>query len=117
MTVVRSADVDRPWVCEECDGRIEGHRVTREKPRKNRSPQRRIATADYFVARTGLDGDHKVCMLKIGRDGKLSLDRSFRDELTGQTCVSFNRKNWPHGAFGNAKPHSMLFVAADDDTK
>jgi hypothetical protein len=78
---------------------------------------RRIATADYFVARTGLDGDHKVCMLKIGRDGKLSLDRSFRDELTGQTCVSFNRKNWPHGAFGNAKPHSMLFVAADDDTK
>ncbi|HEY2204921.1 MAG TPA: hypothetical protein VGH99_10675 [Pseudonocardia sp.] len=79
-------------------------------------PQR-LATANYFVARTGLDGDHKVCMTDIHRDGKLSLDTSFKDEITGQTCINFNRKNWPHGAFGNAKPHSMLFVVADGDIK
>jgi hypothetical protein len=78
---------------------------------------RRLATADYFVARTGLDGDHKVCMVNIHDDGKLTLDKAFRDENTGQPCISFNRKNWPHGAFGNAKPHSMLFVVADDDIK
>jgi hypothetical protein len=78
---------------------------------------RRIATADYFVARTGLDGDHRVCMIDIDREGKMHLDNAFRDENTGGTCVSFNRKNWPHGAFGDAKPHSMLFVAADDDIK
>ena len=78
---------------------------------------RRIASANYFVARTGLDGDHKVCMTNIDKDGKLSLDTSFRDEITEQPCISFNRKNWPHGAFGDAKPHSMLFVTADDDIK
>jgi hypothetical protein len=78
---------------------------------------KRLATADYFVARTGLDGDHKVCMVDIDEDGKLSLDKAFKDEQTGHPCVSFNRKTWPHGAFGNAKPHSMLFVAADEDTR
>lgn len=77
----------------------------------------RLATSDYFVARTSLDGDHKVCMVDIDNNGKLSLDKSFKDELTGEPCVSFNRKSWPHGSFGNAKPHSMLFVAADEDTK
>jgi hypothetical protein len=75
----------------------------------------RLATADYFVARTGLDGDHRVCMVDIGKDGKLTLDTAFKDENTGQPCVSFNRADWPHGAFGNAKPHSMLFVVADAD--
>jgi hypothetical protein len=77
----------------------------------------RLATANYFVARTGLDGDHRVCMTDIDRDGSLSLDTDFKDENTGQPCINFNRKNWPHGAFGFAKPHSMLFVTADADTK
>ncbi|MFP5022833.1 hypothetical protein [Pseudonocardia phyllosphaerae] len=78
---------------------------------------KRLATADYFVARTGLDGDHRVCVVDIAGDGKLSLDQDFKDEDTGDTCVSFNRQKWPHGDFGNAKPHSMLFVAADEDIK
>lgn len=77
----------------------------------------RLATANYFVARTGLDGDHRLCMTDIAPDGSLSLDESFKDEDTGDTCVSFNRQHWPHGDFGNAKPHSMLFVAADEDIK
>ena len=78
---------------------------------------RRIATANYFVARTGLDGDHRVCIVDEADDGSLALDEGFRDENSGQPCINFNRKSWPHGAFGNAKPHSMLFVAADDDIK
>ncbi|WP_374203780.1 hypothetical protein [Pseudonocardia sp. ICBG601] len=40
-------------------------------------------------------------MTDIAPDGSLSLDESFKDEDTGETCVNFNRENWPHGAFGN----------------
>ncbi len=74
---------------------------------------RRIATSNYFVARTGLDGNHKVCMFHVSPLGELSLDTSFRDEYLGTPCVSFNRTSWPHGDFGDAKPHSELFVVAD----
>jgi hypothetical protein len=77
----------------------------------------RLAVSDYFVARTGLDGDHKVWMVDINPDGTLSVDKSFKDEFTGQPGVDFNRKSWPQGDFGNAKPHSELFVIADSDVK
>jgi hypothetical protein len=77
----------------------------------------RIAASDYFVARSGLDGDHKVWMLNVGKNGKLTEDKTFRDEINGQPGVDFNRKSWPHGDFGNAKPHSELFVVADKDLK
>jgi hypothetical protein len=73
----------------------------------------RIAVSNYFVARTGVDGNHKVCMVNITKEGKLSLDTSFRDENEGTPCVDFNRTDWPHGKTGNAKPHSELFVVAD----
>ena len=73
----------------------------------------RIAVSNYFVARTGVDGDHKVCMLSLSPTGKLSIDRAFRDENEGTPCVSFNRTNWPHGKYGDAKPHSELFVVTD----
>jgi hypothetical protein len=69
------------------------------------------------VARTGTDGDHRVCLVDIQKDGELKLDEDFKDENTGDTCISFNRESWPHGSFGNAKPHSMLFVANDADIK
>ncbi|HEY2222078.1 hypothetical protein [Actinomycetospora sp.] len=77
----------------------------------------RLSTANYFVARTGLDGDHRVCMEDIGKNGQLSLDTAFKDENTGEPCIDFNRANWPHGPFGHAKPHSQLFVTADGDVK
>ncbi|MCE7006661.1 selenium-binding family protein [Kibdelosporangium philippinense] len=83
---------------------------------ETKSPER-LAVSNYFVARTGLDGDHKVNMLKLGKDGKLTLDTAFKDEFSGQPGINFNRKQWPHGAFGNAKPHSELFVIADADVK
>ena len=78
---------------------------------------RRIAISDYFVARTSVDGDHRVCMINVTPAGKLSLDTSFRDENEGTPCVDFNRSSWPHGKYGNAKPHSELFVVADADLK
>ncbi|MBE9375359.1 hypothetical protein IQ251_12975 [Saccharopolyspora sp. HNM0983] len=77
----------------------------------------RLALSNYFVARSGLDGDHKVNMVDLDPDGSLSLDESFRDEVTGEVGINFNRRSWPHGDFGNAKPHSELFVVADDDVR
>ena len=77
----------------------------------------RLAVSNYFVARSGNDGDHKVNMIDLGPDGKVSLDDTFRDEVTGEPGVNFNRRSWPHGEFGNAKPHSELFVVSDGDLK
>ena len=74
---------------------------------------RRISSANYFVARSSVDGNHKVCMIDVGRTGKLTLDTEFRDENHGTPCVDFNRTAWPHGNYGNAKPHSQLFVVPD----
>ena len=73
----------------------------------------RIAVSNYFVARTGVDGNHKVCMLDLSPTGHLDVDRDFIDENEGTPCVSFNRTNWPHGKYGDAKPHSELFVVTD----
>ncbi|MGQ0629622.1 MAG: hypothetical protein ACT4P1_01170 [Sporichthyaceae bacterium] len=78
---------------------------------------KRIAFANYFVARTNTDGNHKVCILDISRKGRFSLDANFVDENSGSSCVSFNRTSWPHGDFGDAKPHSMFFVIADEDVR
>jgi hypothetical protein len=75
---------------------------------------RRIAVSNYFVARSGVDGNHRVCMIDVDAGAHLSLDASFRDEYEGTPCVDFNRTHWPHGDFGAAKPHSELFVVADD---
>jgi hypothetical protein len=83
---------------------------------ETQQPQR-LAVSNYFVARSGLDGDHKVNIVSLGKDGSVSVDDEFRDEVTGEVGVNFNRRSWPHGEFGNAKPHSELFVVADGDVK
>jgi len=70
---------------------------------------RRIAVSNYFVARSAVDGNHKVCLVNVDH-GHLSLDSSFRDEHEGTPCIDFNRSVWPHGKTGDAKPHSELFV-------
>jgi len=78
---------------------------------------KRFAYSNYFVARTGLNGDHRLCIADNNSDGTMSLDEEFRDERTGEACLDFDRDSWPHGEWGPAKPHSMLFVAADDDVR
>jgi hypothetical protein len=78
----------------------------------------RLALSNYFVARTGNDGDHKVNLVDLDpATGQASLDKSFTDEFTHEVGINFNRKSWPHGDFGNAKPHSELFVVADPDVR
>jgi hypothetical protein len=78
--------------------------------RADGSPER-LTFSDYFVARTGIDGDHRFYTVDIAPDGKLSYDQDFRDENTGALGVDFNRRNWPGSPdAGFYKPHSMLWV-------
>jgi len=78
----------------------------------------RVAVSDYFVARSGIDGDHKPSTWWTSdRTAKLTVDTSFRDEYTGQVGINFNRKSWAARGLRNAKPHSELFVVADADVK
>jgi hypothetical protein len=71
----------------------------------------RLTFSNYFVARTGVDGDHRFYNVDVAPDGKLSYDDSFRDEKTGSLGVNFNRRNWPGSPdAGFYKPHSELWV-------
>jgi hypothetical protein len=76
----------------------------------------RIAVSDYGVDVPGLvqDGDHRVYMLRLDPvTGRLRIDGAFRDELTGEVGVSFERISWPHGGTGAARPTGMLFVTPE----
>src|SRR3954469_13440053 len=71
----------------------------------------RLAFSDYFVSRTGVDGDHRLYTVDIAPDGKLSYDQAFRDEKTGALGVNFTRRNWPGSPdAGFYKPHSEVWV-------
>jgi hypothetical protein len=71
----------------------------------------RLAFSDYFVSRTGVDGDHRLYTVNVGPKGKLSYDTSYRDEKTGALGVNFNRRDWPGSPdAGFYKPHSMIWV-------
>jgi hypothetical protein len=76
----------------------------------------RLAFDDYFVARTGVDGDHRLYVADISRDGNLTYDRSFIDEENGSLGVDFNRADWygvPDGGF--YKPHAMTWICPPTD--
>jgi hypothetical protein len=71
----------------------------------------RLAFSDYFVSRTGVDGDHRLFTVNVGPKGKLSYDQTYRDEKTGALGVNFNRRDWPGSPdAGFYKPHSMVWV-------
>jgi hypothetical protein len=71
----------------------------------------RLSFSDYFVARSGVDGDHMMYVVDISPTGVLSYDTGFRDEDTGSVGVDFNRRNWPGSPdAGFYKPHSMVWV-------
>ena len=74
----------------------------------------RVAVADYTMDVPGyqLDGDHRVYMVRLDREPqpRLRFDAAFKDEHTGEIGVDFDRKHWPHGDTGPARPHGMLFV-------
>jgi hypothetical protein len=71
----------------------------------------RLTFSNYFVSRTGVDGDHRFYNVDVAPDGKLSYNENFRDEKTGSLGVNFNRRNWPGNPdAGFYKPHSEVWV-------
>jgi hypothetical protein len=72
----------------------------------------RLVFSNSFVARTGVDGNHRMYMVDVDpATGALSYDQSFRDENTGAPGVDFNRRDWPKNPdVGFYKPHAMLWV-------
>lgn len=72
----------------------------------------RMVFSDYFVARLGVDGNHRMYMVNLDpKTQKMSFDKNFRDEETGAIGVDFNRRNWPGSPdAGFYKPHSMIWV-------
>jgi hypothetical protein len=77
----------------------------------------RLTFSDYFVSRSGVDGNHHLYMVNIDpTTGKLSYDTTFRDELTHELGVNFNRHDWPgNPGAGYYKPHSMVWVCPPGD--
>jgi len=90
-------------------GAIDNHNLT-----ASGAPTRSIF-CDYFVARTGYDGNHRCYMLNVNPEtGALSYDTAFRDEWNGSLGIDFNRSDWPgHAGAGFYKPHSMVFVTPE----
>jgi hypothetical protein len=75
--------------------------------------ERRVAVSDYTLDMPAFvqDGDRRVYLLRFDpKTGQLSFDSRFRDELTGEVGIDFNRNVWPHGKTGAARPHGMLFL-------
>jgi hypothetical protein len=72
----------------------------------------RLVFADSFVARTGVDGNHRLYMVDVDpATGALSYDQSFRDKESGALGVEFNRRYWPKNPdIGFYKPHAMVWV-------
>ncbi|HEX4107802.1 MAG TPA: hypothetical protein VHX88_06680 [Solirubrobacteraceae bacterium] len=76
----------------------------------------RLTFDDYFVARTGVDGDHRLYVVDISPTGNLTYDKQFVDEQDGSLGVDFNRRDWydyPEGGF--YKPHGMTWVCPPGD--
>ncbi|HZQ79316.1 MAG TPA: hypothetical protein VFE55_18435 [Acidimicrobiia bacterium] len=75
----------------------------------------RLLFCDYFVARTGYDGNHRCYMVNVNPEtGSLSYDTTFRDENNGSLGIDFNRSDWPgHPGGGFYKPHSMVWVVPE----
>ena len=62
---------------------------------------KRLAYSNYFVARTGLNGDHRrLPGRRQDDDGTLTLDEEFQDESTGETCLDFDRDDAGRTATG-----------------
>jgi hypothetical protein len=87
-------------------GAIDNHSLTSD------GQATRLVFSDYFVARSGVDGDHRLFMVDVDpTSGRLSYDSTWRDEVTGRLGTDFNRTDWPgNPGAGFYKPHSMVWV-------
>jgi hypothetical protein len=79
----------------------------------------RIAVSTYGIETPTLreSGTQRVLLLRLDTvTGKVRLDRTFKDEFTGEPGLDFRRITWPHGPSGAARPAGLRFIApvADD---
>lgn len=64
------------------------------------------------VVLTSSTGATRTKVLMVDLDpstGELSFDERFRDEISGELGVDFDRTQWPHGETGPGKPHGAVF--------
>jgi hypothetical protein len=104
--LISTVTVDDPTTGGPHWGAVDNHSLT-----QNGFPTR-LVFSDYFVSRSGVDGDHKLYLVNVDPvTGNLSYDTGWRDEQSGNLGVNFNRTDWPgvKGA-GFYKPHSMVWV-------
>jgi hypothetical protein len=67
------------------------------------------ASGRIVIADRG-DGEERLFVARLDPDtGALSLDDRFRDPGSDRAGVSFERREWPHGASGPARPHGAVF--------
>ncbi|UJA21056.1 hypothetical protein HJD18_13095 [Thermoleophilia bacterium SCSIO 60948] len=104
--LISTLEVDDPTSGGPHWGALDNHSLT-----DGGSPTR-LLFSNYFVARTGVDGDHRMYAVDIDPEThKMTYDEEFRDEKTGAIGVNFNRRNWPGSPdAGFYKPHSMVWV-------
>jgi hypothetical protein len=56
------------------------------------------------------DGERRVRRVRLDdQTGALSVEEPFRDPGSDRPGVSFERREWPHGAAGAATPHGAVF--------
>jgi len=63
------------------------------------------------IVATGYAGTrHRILMIDLdGTTGRMSVDSAFASPGAGLPGVSFDRRDWPHGATGPADPHGVVF--------
>jgi hypothetical protein len=79
----------------------------------NKSETHIAATTYLFcLPNTRLDGERGVYLFDFdAATGKIKYATNFRDEVTGEVGLNFNeRKQWPHGSTGPARPHGLMFA-------
>jgi len=53
---------------------------------------------------------YRVLVLRLDSEtGRLALDSTFRDSGAAEPGVTFDRRSWPHGEAGPARPHGAVF--------
>ena len=68
------------------------------------------ATSGRIVIADRGDGEERLFVARLDSDsGSLSLEEGFRDPGSERAGVSFERREWPHGATGPARPHGAVF--------
>ncbi len=70
---------------------------------------RRIVVTGYAGTR------HRILLVDVDpSSGAMTVDEDFRDPGSDRPGISFDRRDWPHGASGPADPHGAVFSGPVD---